>query len=84
MGFDLFLLKNLSLSYKFTQDLRFKGLVGAAKLYPNAIKLRNIVGWVERERNIVMGRSTHHYYKFQQLGGCREALPTLQKKRIYA
>ncbi|TGO03469.1 hypothetical protein PN36_06075 [Candidatus Thiomargarita nelsonii] len=45
----------------------------------NAIKLRNLVGWVERERYIVMGRPTHHCYKFQRFGGCSEALPTLQK-----
>jgi len=50
----------------------------------NAIKLRNIVGWVERERNEVAGRPTHHCYKFQAVGGFRSALPTLQKKRIFS
>jgi len=60
-------------------------------LHFNAIKLRNIVGWVGAipcgcPRNIVMGRPTHHCYKFtpgssfQRVGGCSEALPTLQKK----
>ncbi|TGO02610.1 hypothetical protein PN36_22010, partial [Candidatus Thiomargarita nelsonii] len=58
----------------------------------NAIKLRNIVGWVGAipcgcPRNEVAGRPTHHCYKFtpdlrQRVGGCSEALPTLQKKRI--
>ncbi|TGO02086.1 hypothetical protein PN36_30805 [Candidatus Thiomargarita nelsonii] len=59
-------------------------------LYVNAIKLRFFVGWAVGAipcgcpRNIVMGRPTHHCYKFQRFGGFRSALPTLQKKRIYA
>ncbi|KHD05097.1 hypothetical protein PN36_30825 [Candidatus Thiomargarita nelsonii] len=61
-------------------------VTGQSSQRVNAIKLRNIVGWVERERNEVAGRPTHHCYKFtpgssfQRVGGCREALPTLQKK----
>jgi len=55
----------------------------------NAIKLRDIVGWVGAipcgcPRNIVMGRPTHLCYKFtpgssfQRFGGCSEAKPTRQ------
>jgi|GEM_PF-2914010 len=63
--------------------------VGLENVRLNAIKLRFFVGWVGAipcgcPRNIVMGRPTHHCYKFQRFGGFRSALPTLQKKRIYA